>query len=263
MIAISTGEPTGAPPGWLVLASVDVEWSKNYRIKDGNVPFCFSVVHVAVPASGRVDPDRPSGMQVRVTSRYVEDARETADLVAAAAEDVDTALRSADVVVGHQLSSDLGVLAASGRSLGLSGDGPRRIEQARSAWHGRRGPRRDPATASVTDTRYDIGHALCRTSRRLVDVCGELNLDVAQPELRGTSMTALHRRWLDDRDEQARERITVLNIRHSLSAALVSLKASGRVRPEQPINVNRLLAVSLSGSLAWPLHPEFAGLVDA
>lgn len=50
-----------------------------------------------------------------------------------------------------------------------------------------------------------------------VDVCAELRLDVTQPELRGSSMTALHRRWPQDGDVAAREKITVLNLRHSLS----------------------------------------------
>jgi hypothetical protein len=29
-----------------------VEWTKNYRVKNGNTPFCYSVVWLAVPESG-------------------------------------------------------------------------------------------------------------------------------------------------------------------------------------------------------------------
>jgi hypothetical protein len=46
-------------------------------------------------------------------------------------------------------------------------------------------------------------------------VCAELKLDVSQPELAGRSMTALHRDWLTRDDTQARERVTVLNLRRS------------------------------------------------
>jgi hypothetical protein len=65
---------------------------------------------------------------------------------------------------------------------------------------------RIPGQPRFLDTRYDAGHLLASQSRRLVGVCVEVRLDVTQPELRGTSMTALHRRWLQDGDVAARER---------------------------------------------------------
>jgi hypothetical protein len=40
------------PPGVRLLAAIDVEWSKNYRIRRGNVPFCYSVVWLALSADG-------------------------------------------------------------------------------------------------------------------------------------------------------------------------------------------------------------------
>ena len=51
MIITTGGEPGGLP-GASVLAAVDVEWSKNYRVANGNVPFCYSVIWLALPASG-------------------------------------------------------------------------------------------------------------------------------------------------------------------------------------------------------------------
>lgn len=57
----------------------------------------------------------------------------------------------------------------------------------RDAWRQRRASR--PAYPRVIDTRYDVGHLLSGTSRRLVDVCSELRLDVTQPELRGAPHT--------------------------------------------------------------------------
>lgn len=49
MIITTGGEPGGLP-GASVLAAVDVEWSKNYRVANGNVPFCYSVIWLALPA---------------------------------------------------------------------------------------------------------------------------------------------------------------------------------------------------------------------
>ena len=37
-----------APSGTLLAAAIDVEWSKNYRVRGGNVPFCYSVAWLAL-----------------------------------------------------------------------------------------------------------------------------------------------------------------------------------------------------------------------
>ncbi|MGH3938587.1 MAG: hypothetical protein ACRDTG_08100 [Pseudonocardiaceae bacterium] len=102
------------------------------------------------------------------------------------------------------------------------------MASARQTWLDRRD--HDLTARRVIDTRYDTNHVLSCRSRRLVDVCTELGLDVTQPELRGTSMTALHRTWLTEGIPESRERVSVLNLRHSLSTALVALPVhrSGR-----------------------------------
>jgi hypothetical protein len=111
------------------------------------------------------------------------------------------------------------------------------------------------------DTRFDAGHLLCDTSRRLVDVCGELDLDVTQPELARKSMTALHRDWLTRADTEARERVTVLNLRHSLSTAYVAVRAAGHATWPGSLNVNAALATKLAGRVGWVDHPTFRALV--
>ncbi len=238
------------PPGTLLVAAVDVEWSKNYRIRGGNVPFCYSVIWLALPRGG-TGTSLGTG-SFWYTSVYVHDARETQDLAAGAADALDGVLRQADLVAGHQLSSDLAVLAAA-----LDGRAPG-VAAARTAWHQRRHAAEGPR---IVDTRYDTGHILSCTSRRLVDVCADLRLDVTQPELRGTSMTALHRRWLEAGDAMAREKISVLNLRHSLSTALVAARAAGLGSWEPGLNVNRLLAAGLGGAFGWLFGPVFAALL--
>jgi hypothetical protein len=113
----------------------------------------------------------------------------------------------------------------------------------------------------VIDTRFDAGHLLSGTSRRLVDVCGELRLDVTQPELARKSMTALHRDWLEHGDTEARERVTVLNLRHSLSTAYVAMRAAGLLTWRQPLNVNASLAQQWAGRVGWLDHPTFQALL--
>ncbi|MGH3700100.1 MAG: hypothetical protein ACRDQ9_18840 [Pseudonocardiaceae bacterium] len=245
------GRAPRCPTGTMLWASIDVEWTKNYRIKNGNRPFCYSVVYAVVPdASSPVDLNE---LPFSYTSVYLEDPDETDALLASANDAVRTAFRYADRVTGHQFTSDLGVLANA--SIGTLPA----VVSARQSWLDRRD--HDLTDRRVIDTRYDTDHVLACKSRRLVDVCTELGLDVTQPELRGTSMTALHRAWLTTGTPETRERISVLNLRHSLSTALVALRATNRGQWTGTLNVNRLLATGLDGAFGWLDHPTFTDLL--
>jgi hypothetical protein len=246
-----SGLVPGLPPGTRLLAAIDVEWSKNFRIRGGNVPFCYSVVWLALPAG-----EASTGLEAArfwYTSAYVQDVSEVPDLVAGADGALACLMQTASLIAGHQLCSDLGVLAAAS-----SASWPA-VAAAVTAWRQRREvPSRQPR---FLDTRYDAGHLLACQSRRLVDVCADLRLDVTQPELRGISMTALHRRWLQAGDVTAREKITVLNLRHSLSTALVAARAAGLAHWQPGLNVNRVLAAELGSAFGWLAHPVFTALL--
>lgn len=246
---VPTGEAPPCPPGTRLLAAVDAEWSKNYRIKGGNVPFCFSVSWLSLPAEGTVEDTS----RFWYTSAYVENDGERGDLIAAADSALDCLTSQASVIAGHQLCSDLAVLAAA-----TDRESPA-IKAAASAWRQRR--HAPPGQPAFLDTRYDAGHILACQSRRLVDVCDDLRLGVTQLELRGTSMTALHRRWLEHGDTTAREKITVLNLRHSLSTAIVAARAAGLAEWQPGLNVNRLLAGQLGSEFGWTVSPAFTALL--
>lgn len=236
--------------GTRLWASLDVEWTKNYRVKNGNKPFCYSVVYLSLPTLGPIDVDE---LPFSYTSVYIEDPDETGALLASANDAVRTAFACADMVIGHQFTSDLGVLANA------ASDPLPDVALARRTWLERR--THALPDRRVIDTRYDTDHVLTGTSRRLVDVCTDLDLDVTQPELRGTSMTALHRDYLTTRATEARERISVLNLRHSLSTALVALRATGHARWAGTLNVNRLLTTELHDAFTWLHHPIFTNLL--
>jgi hypothetical protein len=74
-------------------------------------------------------------------------------------------------------------------------------------------------------------------------------------------MTALHREWLLNRDDVARERISVLNVRHSLATALVALRAARQGTWDGTLNANRLLLNQLAGAFEWCGSPVFKRLV--
>lgn len=235
--------------GARLLASIDVEWQKNYRVRNGNRAFCYSVVWVTVRMAATGFDD----ISFAYTSVYLDPDDEPAQLVAMADTDLQVMLKTADLMTGHQLCSDLSVLAANATGT------PLYVQQGRQAWHDRH--ELPIATRTLIDTRFDVDHLLSGRSRRLVDVCVELGLDVTQPELNRKSMTALHRDWLATENVEARERISVLNLRHSLSTAFVALRAVGQLDWTTQINVNQKLALGLAGTFDWLDSPTFRELV--
>jgi hypothetical protein len=235
------------------IASVDVEWTKNYRIKNGQRPFCYSIVWLDMPADGAADM---SVMPFEWTSVYLDDPDEMDGLVRKAANTVATAADSAHIITGHQFCADLSVLEATAPD-----DARGTLAGAREQWRQRRDPA--PDTSYYLDTRYDAGHLLTGASRRLVDVCTELGLDVTQPELQRVSMPAWHRRWLNEGQAEGRERVSVLNLRHSLSTAYVAaLTADLGHLPPAGMNVNRALAHGAQGAWDWLTNPTFTALLE-
>ncbi|MEU9338071.1 hypothetical protein AB0D49_33750 [Streptomyces sp. NPDC048290] len=254
MSAAHALEPPPRRTGTVRIASVDVEWTKNYRVKNGRRPFCYSVAWLDLPTSHTADlADVPFDW----TSVYVEEPDETDPLIRHAARAVAVAERTADIVTGHQFCADLSVLEANAPA-----DARPALQRARERWR----QRREAVTQDggrYVDPRYDAGHLLTGTSRRLVDVCTELGLDVTQPELRRTSMPAWHRRWIETGGPEGRERVSVLNLRHSLSTAYVAALNEGLVRrPEPGLNVNRSLALGARGAWAWLDDPTFTTLLE-
>jgi hypothetical protein len=246
-------QPPPKRSGAARIASIDAEWLKNYKIKNGQRPFCYSIVWLDLASSDTTDL---TTADFEWTSVYVEEPGEMDDLVRHAAATLTQAAESADIITGHQLCSDLAVLQANAPQ-----DTVAPLQQARAQWKRRR--EADSGTSHYLDTRFDAGHLLTGTSRRLVDVCTELRLDVTQPELLRVTMPAWHRRWLDDGEVEGRERVSVLNLRHSLSTAYVAALASGlATRPDAGLNVNRALADGAKGAWRWLDNPTFTDLLE-
>lgn len=246
-------QPPKRRSGAVRIASVDVEWTKNYRTKNGQRPFCYSVVWIDLPASGTADL---ATAPFEWTSVYVEEPGEMDTLIRHAANTVEAAAKSADIITGHQFCADLAVLEANAPQ-----DSIKVLQEARAQWKRRR--EADVDSSRYMDTRYDAGHLLTGTSRRLVDVCTELGLNVTQPELLKVSMPAWHRRWLEEGQAEGRERVSVLNLRHFLSTAYVAARTAGLGQwPGAGLNVNQALADGAKGAWDWLDHPTFTALLE-
>jgi hypothetical protein len=230
------------------LVGFDVEWTKNYQVRNGSRPFCYSIAIVAMPTAKGLLSDVAQFFGYKMV--YVDQADEEQQLVDAADADLAAAVEARQLLVGHQVTSDIGVLKA------VSVSATPGIDDALSLWR----HRRTQTTPGFFDTRYDIDHLVSQRSRRLVDVCAELRLDVLQPEIRG-SMTKVHRNFLERSDETLREKLMVLNLRHSLSSCLVALLALDLAEPDD-VDINALLIEELWDQLEYVRSGMLQSLLD-
>lgn len=237
-----------AQPGRFIVA-LDVEWTKNYRIKNGSRPFCYSLVFLPWPAADT--PMRFPGT-FGFKSVYVSDADDEPALIVELDKDLRGWLASTSILAGHQLSSDLSVVKAAASLQQVPG-----VNGAYELWRTRK-----QGIGRIIDTRYDSDHLLQGASRRLVDVCLELELDVTQPELAKGSMTKLQNNFLQNRHEAVREQLLTLNIRHSLSTAVVACVGLGLLKATRQ-NINDLLHQELRSSVEYIADTQFQALLSA
>ncbi len=251
-MVVRTNLPDGVvperPAGMLLVAAMDLEWSRNLHIPGGNVPFCYSVTSLVLPGAETQLDTAPFWY----TSAYIRDASQTQDLITSASRTLATLLTRASLVAGHQFGSDLAALARASRHT-VTG-----LEAARTAWRQRRLAL--PGQARIIDTCYDTDHILTCNSRRLADICKNLGLLATQPELRHASRATLRHRSIQPEGAGARDKVTVLNLRHSLCTALIAAHATGVGSWPGTLDINRLLTTRLAGSFGWLSDPAFIAL---
>ena len=232
-----------------VIVGLDIEWTKNYHITNGNRAFCFSLVSVRQDhcALSSLEQELLFGFHLY----YTESEEECQQLCQHADRLVELALAEQNVIVGHQFSSDMSVLLAC-----ADGSLPA-IEALQYTWR-TRNHSLERNTVKVFDTRYDLGTPK-EESHRLVDVCNAWNLGVMQPEIAG-SMTKMQRDFYSNQSSLILEKIAVLNLRHSLSSILLYLfHLYGR--PTIPMNINEILYRNLAGKFDYVESTNFRALL--
>ena len=236
------------------LVSFDLEWTKNYKIKQGNEPFCFSFVAVKDNIEDINDMD--DKLEFSFIARFVENRSDIISLIKEADNILKELWISKLIITGHQLSSDISILIINGEKYNQALDNVRKL---RTHWHTR--DHLNFNNIRIFDTRYDLEFLLQGNSRRLVDVCAECNLLVAQPEISG-SMTKMQNEYYRTSDTMIMEKLMVLNIRHSLSSALLYLIAKARHKPKRTVNVNKILFHNLNGHFSYINGGEFKALLS-
>lgn len=230
-----------------LVAALDVEWTKNFRVRGASKPFCYSW---AIIDLAHVDSlEDQSLLEFGFKSVYLESEDEVPRLLEMIESDIASSRTLSSLTfAGHQLCADLSVLKRS------SPVATEQVDWLYDKWRERR------QNQVVIDTRYDVDRLTPIASRRLVDVAEDLGLDVTQPELAKGSMTRLHKTYLETHQADIFEKLVVLNLRHSLSTALIAAIYLGAACP-RPLNVNNLLSDHLAHEFDYVNSSEFAELV--
>lgn len=234
------------------LIGFDVEWTKNYKIKNGNVPFCFSIVTVK-RKSITMEHLVNANVHFEYIQFYCENREETIDLIKNAniyakyiCDSLDTC-----ILCGHQVSSDYSVLVNMGIARNIKD--LENLNKLQEIWH----KRKSETKKRMVDTRYDINRSFMRKSRRLVDMCNDFQMDVRQPELNKTSMTKLQNQFYDKGDLTFYERIAVMNLRHSLSATIlywINAQIKDKLQLMN-VNINQIVYDNLEKDFEW-IHSD-------
>jgi len=234
-----------------IIISFDLEWTKNYKIKNGNKPFCFSYIYFYYPTF----PKRIEDLEFGFISHYVENIDEISDLVENADTFLHSFLNQNGIILGHQLSSDISVILRYSNQPKTTN-----FSELKELWH-RRKTVDIFSKLRVFDTRYDMETFLKQKSRRLVDVCDEFSFIVTQPEL-AYSMTKMQNMYYANKDVSIMEKLSVLNLRHSLSAALLFLYHQNGKKPQKRINVNKIVYRNLKDYYGYVNSKEFKALLN-
>lgn len=218
--------------------SLDTEWTKNYKIKNGNKPFAFSIIFFNDDIENLdIINER---LQFKFISVYVDNEEEFPQLINLLNKYLDSS--KFNLLLGHQVISDLHTFVHYSEH--YDNISSNNIAKWISYFKDRKNNNR------IFDTRFDIRNRLTTKSRRLVDVCFDMKIrnqkdSYKQPEL-NKSMTALHREFIQNQDYSIREKLSVMNIRHNLSSILVYELYKNNLFLEKFININRILYKNLN-----------------
>ena len=234
--------------------SLDTEWTKNYKVKNGNKPFALSIIFFNddIDISTIIN----ESLQFKFISAYVDSEEEFPQLINLLNKYLDVS--QFKLLLGHQVISDLHTFVHySEHYENISCDN---ILKWISYFKDRKNNNR------IFDTRFDIKNRLITKSRRLVDVCFEMKIKnqkdlYKQPEL-NKSMTALHKIYLENKDYSIRERLSVMNIRHNLSSILVYEIFKNNLYLEKYININRILFSNLQNYFSYVNNDDFKELMS-
>lgn len=204
------------PSGKKRIVAIDTEWAKNWKAEEKVVPFCcsFHTIYLDDITDPIVleDPCMESEMYFRSKRDSTQDYIDKVEKILSSYINEDT------LFVGHQLSSDLHTFVQNSTkrldSLSLL------IESLRL----RKNKNTDRRVLNVMDTRYDIKNRLRGNGgEKLRNVSLRCKVYAIQNELNEMSLTKMYNQYILDGDVLKREKLSVMNWRHSFQTSLICL----------------------------------------
>jgi len=197
------------------IVAIDTEWAKNWRAEEKVIPFCCSFHTIYIDnALSTIDLDdicMESEIYFRSQTDSTQGYIDKVEQILSSYIDYDT------IFVGHQLSSDLYTFVQNSKNkldntLYL-------IESLRL-----RKKKGSGKMLSVIDTRYDIKNRIRGNGgEKLRNVSLKYKVYAIQNELNEVSLTKMYNQYVIDGDVEKREKLSVMNWRHSFQTALICL----------------------------------------
>jgi hypothetical protein len=234
--------------------SIDTEWTKNYKEKNGNKPFNYSIIYFN---DVNKDDIKKEKYLFKFISVYIEKEDEIPELINMLNNQINP--NNFKLLIGHQIISDLHTFKNYAKHY-------KNIDTSNYInWIDYFKNRKE--NKKIFDTRFDIKNRLKNKSRRLVDVCDEMKIRnqkdlYTQPELMSKSMTYLHNQFIKNNDKNIREKLSVLNLRHNLSAILVYQLYIDNIRLRKYININKILYKNLKDIFPYVKEDSFKQLIE-
>ncbi len=204
------------PLGKKRIVAIDTEWAKNWKAKEKVVPFCCSFHTIYL--GGILDTIVLNDLYMESEIYFRSQNDSTQDYIDKVEKILSSYIDNDTIFIGHQLSSDLHTFVHN--SSNRLGNILWLIESIRL----RKNRNVNKKILSVIDTRYDIKNRIKGNGgEKLRNVSLRYKVYAVQNELNEMSLTKMYNHYISDGDFEKREKLSIMNWRHSFQTALVCL----------------------------------------
>lgn len=205
----------GKIPGKKRIVAIDTEWAKNWKAEEKVVPFCCSFHTIYIDnILGTINLD---DVCMESETYFRSHADSTQGYIDKVEKILFSYINDNTIFVGHQLSSDLHTFVQNSKN---------RLDNVLYLIESLRLRKKKDAgeILNVIDTRYDIKNRIRGNGgEKLRNVSLRYRVYAIQNELNEISLTKMYNQYVIDGDVEKREKLSVMNWRHSFQTALVCL----------------------------------------
>ncbi len=242
------------------IVAIDTETAKNWRSTIKFIPFCasfFSIYYDSKNINQAIDIEN---LYIECEVYFRDNEHSTSDYLKNVNNMIGRYLNSPvkTTIVGHQLTIDLFSLK------NMSSEKLDNVELLIERCKKRKMQEND--NLQVDDTRYDIQNRIIG-EEKLRTVSLRLNIFAVQNELEKLSLTKQYNKYIGDNDTLKRERLIIMNLRHSFQTALVWLRDAvyseeSNIYKSNFITTNDMIYKLCKKSIGYVSTSEFSETLD-